>query len=502
MAYSQTDYSVVDGTATAPPAVGTPVPTVTAAKLNKGEAGIAAAQAAAEAAQAGVNAITDVSGDVAVIKEAPLNVELAPYSASTSKTAAQNATAIQAAINALPVEGGTLLLPRTYNCDPVTVADKRGVTLQGLGGMTAGAAARSGLNYAGTATRFIDARSSTGFWMRDLYLQQTNAAFTGYLVDYTQSASLLDSSYGGMERVQIVGVRTGAAGLRLDKAIIMAFRDCKIGGFIRGAIGKESLGSYSNAITFDGCTLIGNVSSHLLNAAEDWRLIGNTYEHLSLTDGTTAGAGALVCAYPVKGLSIIGGWCGDATTAGTWFDVQGNGICILGTYIGSGQTGVRFDAGNTSGALVAACFDQNTFGIVVDSGGGFTYRDLNLEQSAFMSHTADNRIVWGAAAPVATKTVSYTLAIGDVGKLLEMNSASAQVFTIPPNSSVPFPIGTTIELMRLGAGTVTITPGAGVTIPNSIQAAGTSSRTITAQYLSASLYKRATDVWVLSGSIA
>lgn len=101
----------------------------------------------------------------------------------------------------------------------------------------------------------------------------------------------------------------------------------------------------------------------------------------------------------------------------------------------------------------------------------------------------------------STKTTSYTLALADADSIVEMNSASAQVFTIPPNSSVAFPIGTTVELVRIGAGSVTITPGAGVTIPNSIEAAGTSSRTITSQYTSASLYKRATDAWVLSGSI-
>ncbi len=106
-----------------------------------------------------------------------------------------------------------------------------------------------------------------------------------------------------------------------------------------------------------------------------------------------------------------------------------------------------------------------------------------------------------APAVVSTKTTSYTLVIGDAGAILEMNSASAQVFTIPPNASVAFAIGTTLELVRIGAGSVTITPGSGVTLPNAIQPAGTSSRTITSQYTSASLYKRATNEWVLTGSL-
>jgi hypothetical protein len=101
-----------------------------------------------------------------------------------------------------------------------------------------------------------------------------------------------------------------------------------------------------------------------------------------------------------------------------------------------------------------------------------------------------------------TQTTSYTLVLGDAGKTIEMNSASATVVTIPPNSSVAFPVGTVIEICRIGAGSVTITDGSGVTIPNRLEAAGTTSRTIANQWSAATLRKRATDVWVLIGDIA
>lgn len=100
-----------------------------------------------------------------------------------------------------------------------------------------------------------------------------------------------------------------------------------------------------------------------------------------------------------------------------------------------------------------------------------------------------------------TQTGSYTGVLADAGKVVEMNSASATVYTIPPNSSVNYPIGTVKEVARIGTGTVTITPGAGVTIPNRLQPAGTASRTINAQYSSVSLRQRATDVWVLIGDL-
>lgn len=101
-----------------------------------------------------------------------------------------------------------------------------------------------------------------------------------------------------------------------------------------------------------------------------------------------------------------------------------------------------------------------------------------------------------------TQTANYTLVIADAGKSVEINAAGATTLTIPPNVSVAFPIGTVIEVVRLGAGILTIAQGSGVTLPNKVEAAGTTNRTVTAQYGVARLRKRATDQWVLSGDIA
>jgi hypothetical protein len=96
-----------------------------------------------------------------------------------------------------------------------------------------------------------------------------------------------------------------------------------------------------------------------------------------------------------------------------------------------------------------------------------------------------------------TQTGNYTLVLTDAGKTVETNSASAIVVTVPPNSSVAFPIGTIIELNRYGAGTATVAAGAGVTVRSrgALLAIGN-------QYGSVSLRKRATDEWVLVGDLA
>lgn len=95
-----------------------------------------------------------------------------------------------------------------------------------------------------------------------------------------------------------------------------------------------------------------------------------------------------------------------------------------------------------------------------------------------------------------TQTASYTLALADKGTVVEMNVASANNLTVPPNSSVPFPLGTITEVFQYGAGQTTIVAGGGVTIrtPIGLKLAG--------QYATASLRKRATDEWVLSGDIS
>jgi hypothetical protein len=59
---------------------------------------------------------------------------------------------------------------------------------------------------------------------------------------------------------------------------------------------------------------------------------------------------------------------------------------------------------------------------------------------------------------------TYTTVLADDGKLVTCDNASPIALTIPPASSVAYGIGTQINIMQLGAGQVTITAGAGVTL--------------------------------------
>jgi len=94
------------------------------------------------------------------------------------------------------------------------------------------------------------------------------------------------------------------------------------------------------------------------------------------------------------------------------------------------------------------------------------------------------------------QTASYTLALADRGKLVETNVGAANTLTVPPNSSITFPIGTKIDIAQYGAGQTSIVPGAGVTVRSALGALK-----LAAQYSGASLVKIGTDEWYLFGDI-
>ena len=91
---------------------------------------------------------------------------------------------------------------------------------------------------------------------------------------------------------------------------------------------------------------------------------------------------------------------------------------------------------------------------------------------------------------------SYTLVLGDAGKLVERNNASPNTLTIPPNSSVAFPTGTQILVTQLGAGTTTLAAGAGVTIRSK-----DSNLAMNGRYTGVTLIKRGTDEWYAIGDL-
>ena len=97
----------------------------------------------------------------------------------------------------------------------------------------------------------------------------------------------------------------------------------------------------------------------------------------------------------------------------------------------------------------------------------------------------DRGVVLGVTADTTT---AYTLVIGDAGNIVTMTNGSASTITVPPNSAVAFPVGTQVKIVMLGAGVVTPTAGAGVTLHGAVAMA---------RYVTIELTKIATNVWAI-----
>ncbi len=99
------------------------------------------------------------------------------------------------------------------------------------------------------------------------------------------------------------------------------------------------------------------------------------------------------------------------------------------------------------------------------------------------------------ATNIGTQVADYTLTADDSGGVVEMNSSSANTLTIPTDS-VNLPVGSTITVTQMGTGQTTIQASGGVTILSKGGALK-----LTGRYSGATLYKRASNTWVLIGDI-
>jgi hypothetical protein len=95
---------------------------------------------------------------------------------------------------------------------------------------------------------------------------------------------------------------------------------------------------------------------------------------------------------------------------------------------------------------------------------------------------------------------SYTTVLGDNGDLITLANASAITLTIPPNSSVAYPVGAQLNVAQFGAGQVTFAQGAGVTIVSTGLTA--SAPKLRVQYSTATAVQTSANNWLVMGDIS
>jgi hypothetical protein len=211
---------------------------------------------------------------------------------------------------------------------------------------------------------------------------------------------------------------------------------------------------------------------------------------ISTTVSAPDSAGATTVEIAFTGSAGIANIVEDTTPQlGGALDAQSNNITNLGTINTHTIPG---------GTGTFALTSDITFANVVDDTTPQLGGDLDLNSSD-ITGTGNVDITGTVVAQSTLNTqtgTTYTLVLTDASKLVTLNNASAITLTIPPNSSVAFPVGTKVDLVQLGAGTVTVAEGAGVTVN------ATPTKDFRAQYSAASCIKIATDEWVLVGDLA
>jgi hypothetical protein len=219
-----------------------------------------------------------------------------------------------------------------------------------------------------------------------------------------------------------------------------------------------------------------------------------------------------------SGAGIAGGWPVDnalivtskATNARAVQMVYEFGVANPKAYFrswdGSAWTSFKevvFNGDDLTSAILKALA---TTGLVVQNSAGTeklkvgadTGADVQVTGTLSTTDTLTAETAIGKAVSVNAQTgTSYTLVLGDAGKIVTMTNASANTLTIPTNASVAYATGTVLNVIMGGAGTTSITGDTGVTV-NGISAG---SGDISAQYQGVALIKTATDTWIASGAI-
>jgi len=182
----------------------------------------------------------------------------------------------------------------------------------------------------------------------------------------------------------------------------------------------------------------------------------------------------------------------EGTTNGKTGWIQTNVVTTIGTdaieftqFSGAGTVTAGTNI-SVSGNQVSVIAAPTFAGLVTASASGVAFSDGTQTKEGVPSRT-----------PIVQKTDSYTLSsLTERDSLIEMGKSTAQTLTIPANSSVAYPVGTSIDILQTGAGQVTIAGAGGVTVN------ATPGLKLRAQWSSATLFKRATDTWVVMGDLS
>lgn len=198
------------------------------------------------------------------------------------------------------------------------------------------------------------------------------------------------------------------------------------------------------------------------------------------------------------GAFVITKQAGEALSAG---DIAGAGHYCLFKYNATSAKWVLLNPkvstdASTLGGVAAANYARTdtaeTFANDVTVEGTLASDDLG---------GVERPVGFNVAAP-SVQDSAYTLVLSDAGKGILHTNSTAYAWTIPPNSSVAFPLGTVVQLVNFGSGNITVTRGVGVTLRR-FDGSGTTVADADVTLSGGSvctIFKYTSDVWFIWGN--
>jgi hypothetical protein len=233
---------------------------------------------------------------------------------------------------------------------------------------------------------------------------------------------------------------------------------------------------------------------------------------LQVVAGTPAGS-PVAPATPANSISLATVAVAAGATALTTANITDTRVLVTTNIPESGDissvtAGTGLSGGGSSGAVTlsidtAVTADLTTAQTLTNKTIDAASNTLTGVVTLTGSQTLTNKVLTSPQVNLginAQTGTTYTTVLADNGKLTTLTNASAIAVTIPPNSSVAYPVGAQINMAQLGAGQVTVSGGVGVTVVSTGATASTPKAR--AQYSTLTAVQTSTDNWLVMGDIS
>lgn len=385
-----------------------------------------------------------------------------------------------------------------------------------LGDIIAGNASGSGVRLAGNTTVTKQFLSSTG-----------NGSISALPLYSTVSKS--DVGLGNVDNIEQQPINTNltsisSLGTVADKILyttgINIWAETDLSEFVRGILNSTDQGEFLTAINAQNLNQKnqesgyvgldadfnvqlpnyqdGSIISRLLNANSGAR----TYQ-LQDNDGT------LAFIEDIGDKANIINLIQDVASASTTGIADGVASETLNIRITGTTTILSFGSafgasGSATPGIIRNVYFQDTLTLTYDAVNLILPTGKNIQTAAndrliALSIGASSWLVLayikanGNSLPITINPQSgttYTIGYNDIGGTITSTNSSAQTITIPANSSVPLPIGTSIKIISLGTGLVTISSSDTIF-----------GQTTLSQYISCQIEKITATAWQINGLI-